>query len=115
MTTAADRYVEAINVQDFTLLEALMHPDVVMHHPIGTFEGRGAVFDFYRDVVFPVGTKIELRGEVLHSPGLEIFRAVGIPNAESGGDEVEPQYVVDVFELDADGRVTTIEVYLRSF
>ena len=114
MTTASDRYIQAINDQDFSALEELMHPDVVLHHPIGVFEGRDAVFEFYRDTVFPMATKLERRGEVLSSPGVEMFRGVGVPSTDDD-DEFEPQHIVDVFELDAEGRVTAIEVYLRNF
>ena len=114
MTTASDRYIQAINDQDFSLLEELMHPDVVLHHPIGTYEGVEEVLGFYRDVVFPMATRLELRGEVLKRPGMEMFRGVGVPSTDDN-DELEPQHLVDVFELDDEGRVTTIEVYLRSF
>ena len=114
MTTASDRYVRAINDQDFSSLEALFHPDVVLHHPIGTYEGLEEVLGFYRDIVFPMATKLELRGEVLCAGRVEMFRGVGTPST-GDDDELEPQHIVDVFELDGDGRVTSIEVYLRSF
>lgn len=114
MTTASERYIQAINDRDFSALEALLRPDVVLHHPIGTYEGLEEVLEFYCDIVFPMATKLELRGEVLRSAGLEMFRGVGIPSTNDD-DELEPQHIVDVFELDTEGRVTAIEVYLRSF
>ena len=114
MTTTSDQYIRAINDRDFSALEELMHPDVVLHHPIGTYEGLNEVLGFYRDIVFPMATKLELRGEVLCGESMEMFRGVGMPSS-ADDEEIEPKHIVDVFERDGQGRVTTSEVYLRSF
>jgi hypothetical protein len=114
--SVSHRYIDAINRKDLDALDGLLADSVVLNHPMGTFEGRDAVIEFYRDTVFFAGTKLVARGPVLRSPEAEAIEVVGkFPEDNGFGVDIPDQYAIDAFRVEPGGRVVGIDIYYRSF
>ena len=105
----AQTYVDAINGGDLPTLVALFAGDAEVRNPVGECSGRAEVEAFYRDVVIaaqlrltPVRVVAEDAVVVLE---LEATTPLGAPGNRA--------LTVDIFTLDADGKVTSLDVYHR--
>lgn len=105
---AALAYVDAVNAADGDALTELFGPDAVLHHPTGTYVGLDAIRGFYEGLVF-LGQAQLTTGRLLADPTTAVLElSATSPLAEPGRP---PQRTVDVFTVDADGRITTLDVY----
>lgn len=104
---AAEGYFAAVNAASPEQLAALLHPEVVLEHPAGTFHGRKAVAEFYKDVVLALGTTLEVTSLVA-----EGSRCVAEFEGRSPiGDDVV--HACDVFEVDEAGAISSLRIYIR--
>jgi hypothetical protein len=104
---AAEGYFAAVNSASPEQLATLLHPEVVLEHPAGTFHGRKAVVDFYKEVVLALGTTLAVTSVVA-----EGSRCVAEFEGRSPiGDDVV--HACDVFEVDEVGAITSLRIYIR--
>jgi steroid delta-isomerase len=104
---AAERYVAMVNARDLEGLAALFAPDATLLHPLGRFEGHGAIRDFYADNI------------LVHSPQITAVSWVDADRAcvfemdarPPQGDTVA--HAVDHVTVDRDGRIERLAIYYR--
>jgi ketosteroid isomerase-like protein len=102
-------YAAAIDTGDLTALVALFDPDATLVHPIGTYDGIGAIRDFYEQVVLAGQARLTI-GDVL-TDGTVVMAEIAAtspldPNAGTA-------HAVDVFRLVGNGRIGRLEIYYR--
>lgn len=100
-----ERYVEAFATQDLAIIRDIFAADARVEDPVGTapHEGLEAISDFYRGAL-AMGCKLKLTGKP---------RCAG--NAVAFPFKVQlPEmiiHVIDVFEFDDQGKVTSMRAY----
>ena len=101
----ARRYVAAMNAGDLDAMLSLFAPGAVLRHPTGVFSDADAIRGFFEEIAF--GNAARLHEVVLLAGPDMAWLEV---EAES---DVTPgrQRVVDVFRLDAEGRIRDLGVY----
>ena len=109
-------YMEAVNARSLDGLRTLFRDDVVLHHPMGLFEGRELVVGFYENAVFRAKTQLSGDGPVLTGGSTVAQQMLGrFPEDNGFGMAIPDQRAMDLFDCDADGRVATITIYYLSF
>lgn len=108
--TVSKKYVDAVNAADGESLLALFADGAVLHHPLGTYTGRDELRGFYDDVVFQ-GQAVTtlLSAEPLADGELALLSAT----SRVSEPDAKPLHAADVFRLDADGRITELQIYYR--
>lgn len=110
------RYMDAVNAQSLAGLAAIFREDVVLHHPMGLFEGRELVLGFYENAVFRARTNLSGDGPVLTGGRTVAQQMLGrFPEDNGFGMPIPDQRAMDLFECDVDGCVATITIYYLSF
>lgn len=101
----AQRYVEAMNAGDIEAMMSLFAPGAVLRHPSGVYADVGAIRDFFVEIAFGNAARLQ-RVDLLEQDDVAWLEV----EAES---KVTPgrQRVVDVFRLDAQGRIADLGVY----
>ncbi len=105
--TSAERYVDAINRRDSDALMGLFAPDATLHHPTGTYRGHHEIREFYERLVFLAEVTVEIR---------RLIAADTIAMAELSGSSpfaTVPTQVLDVFEVDSNGKIVNLAIYVR--
>jgi predicted SnoaL-like aldol condensation-catalyzing enzyme len=103
-------YVDAINAGDLDALLRLFAGDARLTHPFGVYEGHEELSEFYGDMVIPAETRL-----TVHRVAAEGRLAVLEISALSPHAPETPQYAVDLFEIDDEGKVRELAVYYRNF
>lgn len=103
----AATYVQAINERSRAQLEALFVPDAVLNHPSGTYRGIAEICEMYETATFP--GKPELRALRVLIDNLTVMVEVEARNAP--GRPGATIRAIDLFDLDAEGRVETLDVF----
>lgn len=107
---AAHGYVGAINALDVEQLIELFAADATLVHPFGVFSGHAKLGEFYGGLVIPAKTRLSVTRTVADQNTC-VIEVTGIsPQAPD-----KPQYAIDVFEVDAHGKITTLTIYYRNF
>jgi hypothetical protein len=107
---AAHGYAAAINALDLPQLIALFATDATLVHPFGVFSGHDKLSEFYGGLVIPAKTHLDITRTVADG-NFCVIEVTGIsPQAPD-----KPQYAIDVFEVDAQGRITNLTIYYRNF
>jgi len=107
---AAHGYVHAINALDLARLIDLFAVDATLIHPYGVFSGHEKLSEFYGGLVIPAQTRLTITRTVADGNSC-VIEVTGIsPQAPD-----KPQYAIDVFEVDAQGKITTLTIYYRNF
>lgn len=110
------RYMEAINAQSLDALRELFAANVVLHHPMGVFEGRDLVLGFYENAVFRAKTNLAGDGPVLRGGSTVAQQMLGtFPEDNGFGMPIPDQRAMDLFDCDTEGRVVAITIYYLSF
>ena len=108
--TVSQQYVDAVNAADGDTLLALFADGAVLHHPLGTYTGRDELRGFYDSVVFQgqaVTTLLSV--EAVEDGELALLSAT----SKVSEADAKPLHAADVFRLDADGRITELQIFYR--
>ncbi len=99
------RYVEAFDKQDMDIIRSMYADTATVEDPVGTdvHEGIDAICSFYEAGLYS-GAKLQLTGEARCAGN-----AVAFPFQVSMGDMLID--IIDVFEFDADGKVSSMKAY----
>ena len=100
-------YVRAINERSRAQLDALFAPDAVLNHPSGSYVGIAAIGEMYETATFPGEPDLRVRRVLID--GSTVMVEVEARNAP--GRPGATIRAIDLFELDADGRVKTLDVF----
>lgn len=106
---AITRYCDAINARDLDALLALFTDDGVLVHPLGVFEGRKKLSEFYGGIVMKANTRLTV-GLTAVEGNVAIAEVTGVSPAAPD----KPQHACDVFTVDGDGRVSRLAIYYRN-
>lgn len=100
-----ERYLEAYNEKDLDGILALYAEDASMEDPVGSEprSGRAAIREFYEHG-FAMGAKVALDGGIRCAGD-----SVAFPMRASLGDTTIE--IIDVFDLDSDGRIARMRAY----
>ena len=101
----AERYVAAMNAGDLDAMMSLFAPDAVMRHPTGVYTGSESIRDFFLEIAF--GNAARLERVALLAEGDMAWLEVEATSKVTPGR----QRVVDVFRLDAQGRILDLGIY----
>ena len=101
----AARYVDAMNAADIDAMMALFAEGAQLRHLTGVYAGRDAIRAFFREVAFDNHARLH-RVAAGQADGVAWLEAEAESDVTTGR-----QRVVDVFRLDANGRVTDLGVY----
>lgn len=99
------RYIEAFDKADMTIIEDMYAADATVEDPVGTEPKVGieAIKAFYKSA-FDMGVKLEIDGKPRCAGNSVAFNFhVVMP-----GMKISP---IDVFELNADGKVQSMRAY----
>lgn len=107
---AARTYVEAINGKQLEVLLDLFAGDGTLEHPFGHFAGRKALSDFYGGLVMLADTQLSIRSELAEGQACAVEVVAISPQAPD-----KPQYALDLFEVNAAGKVQRLSIYYRNF
>ncbi|MFN7951501.1 MAG: nuclear transport factor 2 family protein [bacterium] len=114
-TAVPGRYMAAINAQSLDALRELCAEHVVLHHPMGVFEGRDLVLGFYENAVFRAKTHLAADGPVLVGGSTVAQQMLGTFPADNGfGMPIPDQRAMDLFDCDSAGQVVAITIYYLS-
>ncbi len=107
---AAHAYVDGINRKDLDALLALFADDAELLHPYGLFQGRDKLAEFYGGLVMHADTRLTAQREAAEG-AICALEVVGVsPQAPD-----KPQYAMDVFEVNAQGKIQSLAIYYRNF
>lgn len=107
---AAHAYIQAINGKQLDSLLALFADDGELVHPFGVFTGKASLAEFYGGLVMPADTQLTVLREATEGR-VCCIEVVGVsPQAVD-----KPQYAIDLFEVNAQGRVQNLSIYYRNF
>jgi len=117
MSTArevVEAYAAAVTDHDLDGLLSLFADGATLVNPLGTFNGVDELTGFYRDVVMAGQAQVSV-GDVVDGDGAAGERVVMAEvRATSPLDPAAgTAYALDVFRLDASGRITSLEIYYR--
>jgi len=107
---AAEAYVQSINAGDLDALIGLFAPEATLMHPFGDYAGHDALREFYGDMVLPAETKLTVHRRLAEGALAVIEVSALSPHAPE-----TPQFAIDLFEVDAEGKITSLCVYYRNF
>ncbi|MGW2659638.1 nuclear transport factor 2 family protein [Nocardia tengchongensis] len=105
----AEDYVRAVNAADEPALLALFAIGAELRNPRGTFSGHDEIAGFYRNVVFAGRAQTRIT-RVIPGPAVEVAQLEATSPLGAPGNRT---YAIDVFTLDPDGRIATLEIYYR--
>jgi predicted SnoaL-like aldol condensation-catalyzing enzyme len=106
--SVAERYVEAVNNADTHGLLALFAEDATLAHPVGTDQGHTEIADFHTDVIFAGQVRMTLSRNIEHG-NIEVAQL----ESTSPLNEDTTVFTVDIFTLNDDGLVQTLDIYYR--
>lgn len=104
----AERYVEAVNNADSAALLALFAEDATLTHPVGTDHGHTEIADFHTDVIFAGQVRMTLLRSI-EQGNIEVAQLEGT----SPLNEDTTVHTVDIFTLNDNGLVQTLDIYYR--
>ena len=107
--TTTERYVEAVNNADSTALLALFAEDAILTHPVGTDRGHVEIADFHNDVIFASQLQITITRRIAQGN----VEAVQMHGTSSFTEDDTPVQTVDIFTLNDDGLVQTLDIYYQ--
>lgn len=108
--SVSQHYVDAVNAADGDALLALFAAGAVLHHPLGTYSGHDELRGFYDSVVFQ-GQAVTTLLSVEPIEGGEL--ALLSATSKVSEPDAKPLHAADVFRLDADGRITELQIFYR--
>ena len=94
-----------MNAADLDTMMSLFAPEAVMRHPTGVYTGSDAIRAFFVEIAFGNGAQLE--GVALLAEGDMAWLEVEATSKVTAGR----QRVVDVFRLDAQGRILDLGIY----
>ena len=106
--SVAQRYIEAVNSADTPALLALFAEDATLTHPVGTDQGHTEIADFHTDVIFAGQVRMTLSRTIEHG-NVEVEQLEGT----SPLNEDTIVHTCDIFTLDDNGLVQTLDIYYR--
>jgi steroid Delta-isomerase len=106
--SVAERYIEAVNNADAAALLALFAEDATLTHPVGTDQGHSEIADFHTDVIFAGQVHMTLSRSIEHG-NIEVAQLEGT----SPLNEDTTMHTVDIFTLNHNGLVQTLDIYYR--
>ena len=106
--SVAQRYVEAVNSADTPALLALFAEDATLTHPVGTDQGHTEIADFHTDVIFEAQVRMTL-SRTLEQGNIEVAQLEGT----SPLNEDTIVHTCDIFTLDDNGLLQTLDIYYR--
>lgn len=106
--SVAKRYVEAVNNADTPALLALFAEDATLTHPVGTDHGHTEIADFHTDVIFDGRVRLTLARSI-EQGNVEVAQLEGT----SPINEDTTVHTVDIFTLNDQGLVQTLDIYYR--
>ncbi|HEX9178026.1 MAG TPA: nuclear transport factor 2 family protein [Mycobacterium sp.] len=104
----AERYIEAVNNADTPALLALFAEDATLTHPVGTDHGHTEIADFHMDVIFDGQVRMTLARSI-EQGNVEVAQLEGT----SPINEDTTVHTVDIFTLNDQGLVQTLDIYYR--
>jgi len=104
---AAERYVVAVNQRGADLLMELFAPNATLSHPAGTYRGHQEIRNFYEGLVFRAETTVAVTRLVADA------RVAFAELTGSSPFSPSPTHLVDVFEVDEDGKIVHLGIYAR--
>lgn len=107
--TVGERYVEAVNNADSEALLALFSKDAIVHHPVGSDRGHAEIADFHAEVVFADQLQLTIVRRIQQG-NVEVLQVQGTSHLSDNDTTLQ---IVDIFTLDDDGLVQTLDVYAR--
>jgi hypothetical protein len=106
--SVAERYVEAVNNADTAALLSLFAEDATLLHPVGTDTGLAEIAEFHNDVIFAGQVRMSVVRSFEHD-NIEVVQLEG----SSPLNEDTTVHTVDIFTLNGDGLVQTLDIYYR--
>ena len=106
--SVAERYIEAVNNADTAALLALFAEDATLEHPVGTDQGHTEIADFHNDVIFAGQVHMTL-ARTIEQGNIEVAQLEGT----SPLNEDTTVHTVDIFTLNPNGLVQTLDIYYR--
>jgi steroid Delta-isomerase len=106
--SVAERYLDAVNKADAAALLALFADDATLTHPVGTDQGHTEIADFHTDVIFAGQVTMTLARNIEHG-NIEVAQFEGA----SPLNEDTTVHTVDIFELNDNGLIQTLDIYYR--
>lgn len=107
---AAHTYVACINNKNLEGLLSLFAEDAELVHPFGVFSGKQKLSEFYGGLVMLADTQLTVAREAAEN-NICCVEVIGVsPQAPD-----QPQYAMDVFEVDTSGLVKNLSIYYRNF
>ena len=102
---AVQRYVEAFEKADLSIIRELYAEDATLEDPVGTEARHGIeeIVEFYK-AGFAMGMKLTLEGKPRCAGNSVAFSF----DAIMGGGTISP---IDVFELNAEGKIQHMRAY----
>jgi predicted SnoaL-like aldol condensation-catalyzing enzyme len=106
--SVAEGYVEAVNNADSAALLALFAEDATLTHPVGTDQGHDEIADFHTDVIFAGQVRMNLVRSI-EQGNIVVAQLEG----SSPLSEDTTIHTVDIFEVNKDGLVQTLDIYYQ--
>src|ERR1700737_837813 len=106
--SVAERYIEAVNNADTPALLALFAEDATLTHPVGTDQGHTQNADFHTDVIFEAQVHMPL-SRTIEQGNIEVAQLEGT----SPLNEDTIVSTCDIFTLNDNGLVQTLDIYYR--
>jgi hypothetical protein len=106
--SVAERYVEAVNNADTAALLSLFAEDATLLHPVGTDTGHSEIAEFHNDVIFAGQVRMTVVRRIEHG-NIEVAQLEG----SSPLNEDTTVHTADIFTLNDDGLVQTLDIYYR--
>ena len=105
MIGVVERYMDAFNNKDISIIEEMYADDAVVEDPVGTdpYVGMEAILGFYRGAI-DTGPTLALNGPVRCAGNSAAF-----PFQARMGDVTI--YIIDVFDFKDDGKVVNMRAY----
>jgi steroid delta-isomerase len=107
--TTAERYVDAVNKADSAALLALFAEDATLNHPVGTDQGHVEIADFHTDVVFAGQVHMTITRSI-EQGNIQVVQLEGTSPLSEDDTTLD---TVDIFTLNDDGLVQTLDIYYR--
>jgi steroid Delta-isomerase len=106
--SVAERYLDAVNKADTAALLALFADDATLTHPVGSDQGHTEIADFHTDVIFEGQVRMTLSRNIEHG-NIEVAQLEG----SSPLNEDTTVHTVDIFTLNDEGLIQTLDIYYR--
>jgi len=105
----AEAYVEHINAKNLEGLLALFSDDGELVHPFGVFSGKEKLEEFYGGIVMHADTVLSVSAMVAEGNSAVAEVAGVSPQAPD-----QAQYALDLFELNGEGKISSLRIYYRN-